>query len=87
MEPSAYNVAQALHVVGAFNPVYISLFAICAHRGAIFQSGERDQDCFVDMLHYINLWHDSIKGKQSHLGCVFRVALLPWTWHLPLGIH
>lgn len=67
--------------------MYVSLCAICAHHGALFQRGERDEDCFVDTLYDINLWHGNIKGKQDHLGCVFRVALLPWTWPPPLEIH
>lgn len=75
------------NVVGVFNPVYVSLYAICPHHGTLFRSGERDQDYFVDMLCDINFCHDNIKGKKSHLGCVYSIVILCWTCLLPLGIH
>lgn len=61
------------------NPVNIS---VCSHHSALPQSRERHQDCSVDVLWDVSLWHDNIKGTESHLGCVLSVALPPLPWAL-----
>lgn len=39
--------------------VYIPIYTICALHGGIFQSRERDQDCFVAALCNISFRHDN----------------------------
>lgn len=67
----------SVHLCVVPNSVYTPARALCAHYRALFESRERDQNFFVDVLCDGSLWHDNIKGNERHLGCVFSVFSCP----------
>lgn len=77
MEPHASNIACLFICVWYLTLCILLHVHYCAHYRAHFESRERDQNFFVDVLCDGSLWHDNIKANERHLGCVFSVFSCP----------
>lgn len=82
-----HKVAWSIPVLVVSNPAYIPIYAICTPHSDIFQSRERDQNCFVAAQCIPAYDITTTRTIKVHLRSVFGVALLPSHWALPQGVH
>lgn len=67
--------------------VCIPVHGKCATHYDIFQSRERDQNCFDAVLCDTGLLYNNIKGNEGHLGWVCSIALLSFPRVLSLKVQ
>lgn len=66
-----HKVAWSIPVLVVSNPAYIPIYAICTPHSDIFQSRERDQNCFVAARCNTSLWHhNNMDNKGSFEKCI-----------------